>query len=123
MDAKETEVRVARARQYHQKGLNCCQAVLSAYEDLLPVEREVLLKTAVAFGRGVSGLGEICGCVSAMAMACGMTDKTAEFRTLAARFKEICGDVNCGRLLHSSHPKLSCGEMVACAARLLGEIT
>lgn len=122
MDAKETEARVDLARQYHKKGMNCCQSVMLAYQDLLPAEADVLAKTASAFGRGVSGLGEICGCVSAMAMICGMLNKNAEFRTLAERFRENCGDINCGRLLQGGRSKMPCGEMIACAARLTAEI-
>lgn len=122
MDTESVEARAAQARQYHKKGLNCCQSVVLAYEDLLPVEAAVAVKTAAAFGHGVSGLGEICGCVSGMAMVCGMLDRTSDFKTLAGRFREICGDVNCGCLLHGGRSKLPCGEMVVCATRLLGEI-
>lgn len=122
MNTEEIASREASARRYHSKGLNCCQSVVLAYADLLPVEADAAAKTAAAFGRGVSGMGEICGCVSGMAMVCGMLDRTPEFRNLAARFREICGDVNCGRLLQGGRSKMPCGEMVACAARLLGEI-
>lgn len=122
MNTEEISSREVSARQYHGKGMNCCQSVVLAFADLLPVDAAAAAKTAAAFGRGVSGLGEICGCVSGMAMVCGLLDRTPEFRNLAGRFREICGDVSCGRLLHGGHSKLPCGEMVACAVRLLGEM-
>ena len=122
MNAQEILSREALARQYHNKGMNCCQSVVLAYADMFPMGAESIAKTAAAFGRGVSGLGEICGCVSGMAMVCGMLDRTSEFRNLAARFREICGDVNCGRLLQGRQSKMPCNEMIACAARLLAEV-
>ena len=116
----ELEKRVARARELHEKGCNCCQAVVMAYADMLPIEPEAAKKMAAPFGRGL-GMHEVCGCVSGMALVCGLTDNNMMVKGLCNAFKEENGDVNCARLLQKQGPGHSCNDLVACAARLLGE--
>lgn len=117
---ENVEERVAKARELHKNGCNCCQAVVMAYADLLPVDAATAMKMASAFGRGMQ-IRETCGCVSGMAMVCGLTDNTMMFKGLAAQFKEENGEVNCTRLLQTQGAGHSCSDLVACAARLLGE--
>ena len=107
------------ARQLHRSGCNCCQAVVLAFADRLPLSPDVLRDLSAPFGRGLSGLREVCGCVSAMAMVAGLTGHAADVKALADRFRAENGDVNCGRLLMSG--KRPCNDMVASAARLLNE--
>ena len=109
-----------KARGLHRQGCNCCQAVVMAYADKLPIDREAAMNMAAPFGRGLAGTREVCGCVSGMAMVCGLTGHTADARTLIERFREQQGDIVCARLLASG--KKPCREMVADAAGLLSEI-
>ena len=120
MTPTEINAREARARQLHQQGCNCCQAVVLAFADLLPVTPEQAQAMAAPFGRGLSGCREVCGCVSGMAMVCGLTGHTADARALIEKFRESNGDIVCGRLLAAG--KKPCGEMVAEAAGLLTDI-
>ena len=114
------EERIERARQLHQQGCNCCQSVVLAWSDRLPIDSQHASDVAAPFGRGLAGTREVCGCVSGMAMVCGLTGHTADVRTLIEKFREENGDIVCGRLLKSG--KKPCREMVADAAGLLAEI-
>lgn len=105
------------ARALHGQGCNCCQSVVMSWADRLPIDREAAMSVAAPFGRGLSGCREVCGCVSGMAMVCGLTGHTADTRTLIERFRESNGDIVCGRLLKMG--KKPCPEMVAEAAGLL----
>ena len=109
-----------KARGLHQQGCNCCQAVVMAYADKLPIEAKAAMDVAAPFGRGLAGTREVCGCVSGMAMVFGLTGHTADVRTLIDKFRAEEGDIVCGRLLAAG--KKPCREMVADAAGLLAEI-
>ena len=114
------EERIERARALHKQGCNCCQSVVMAWADRLPIGAEEAMHVAAPFGRGLSGCREVCGCVSGMAMVCGLTGHTADTRTLIERFRQSNGDIVCGRLLAAG--KKPCGELVAEAAGLLADI-
>ena len=114
------EEKMGKARALHKQGCNCCQAVVMAYADKLPITPENAMNVAAPFGRGLAGTREVCGCVSGMAMVCGLTGHNADVRTLIEKFREENGDIVCGRLLASG--KKPCNEMVADAAGLLAEI-
>ncbi|MBQ9639851.1 MAG: C_GCAxxG_C_C family protein [Bacteroidales bacterium] len=111
------EERIGAARSYHKRGCNCCQAVVMAYADLLPVSDEVALLMAKPFGRGLAGEREVCGCVSGMALVCGLVGEDPQLHDLIGQFRSENGDIVCGRLLQSG--KRPCTELVACAAGLL----
>lgn len=114
------EERMNQVRQLHRSGCNCCQAVVMAYADKLHIAAEHAMNVAAPFGRGLAGTREVCGCVSGMAMVCGLTGHTADTRTLIEQFRESNGDIVCGRLLASG--KKPCPDLVAEAAGLLGDI-
>ena len=114
------EERMVKARGLHKQGCNCCQAVVMAYADRLPIRADDAMNVAAPFGRGLSGCREVCGCVSGMAMVCGLTGHTADTRTLIERFRQSNGDIVCARLLAAG--KKPCPELVAEAAGLLSDI-
>ena len=114
------EERTARARALHRQGCNCCQAVVMAYADALPIGERDAMNMSAPFGRGMSGMREVCGCVSGMALVCGLAGRSDQVRTLAERFRESNGDVVCGRLLQMG--KKPCTELVAEAAGLLADV-
>ena len=116
----DKEERTKRARGLHKQGCNCCQAVVMAWADRLPIKGEDAMNVAAPFGRGLAGTREVCGCVSGMAMVCGLTGHTADTRTLIEKFRESNGDIVCARLLAAG--KKPCPELVAEAAGLLSDI-
>ena len=116
----DKEERQDKARALHKQGCNCCQSVVIAYADKLPIKPEDAMNVAAPFGRGLAGTREVCGCVSGMAMVCGLTGHTADVRPLIEKFREEQGDIVCARLL--AQGKKPCGEMVADAAGLLADL-
>ena len=114
------EERMNNARALHKQGCNCCQSVVMAYADKLPIDGQNAMNVAAPFGRGLAGTREVCGCVSGMAMVCGLTGHNADVRPLIEKFRTEEGDIVCGRLLAAG--KKPCGEMVADAAGLLVDI-
>lgn len=108
------------ARQLHRSGCNCCQAVVMAWADRLPIDKDAAMNVAAPFGRGLAGTREVCGCVSGMAMVCGLSGHTADARPLIEKFRESNGDIVCARLLASG--KKPCREMIAEATGLLTEV-
>ena len=114
------EERMDKARQLHRSGCNCCQSVVLAFADKLPIDRENAANLAAPFGRGLAGTREVCGCVSGMAMVCGLTGHTADVRTLIEKFRTEQGDIVCARLL--AQGKKPCPEMVADAAGILATV-
>ena len=114
------EERSNAARELHKQGCYCCQAVVMTWADKLPIEGEHAMNMAAPFGRGLAGTREVCGCVSGMAMVCGLTGNTEMVRPLIEKFREDNGDIVCARLLQMG--KRPCPEMVAYAAGLLSEV-
>lgn len=114
------EERMEKARGLHKQGCNCCQAVVMAWADRLPIDKEHAMNMAAPFGRGLAGTREVCGCVSGMAMVCGLTGHTADVRPLIEQFREVNGDIVCARLLASG--KKPCPDMVASTAGMLADL-
>ena len=114
------EERENKARVLHKQGCNCCQSVVMAYADKLPIKPEDAMNVAAPFGRGLAGTREVCGCVSGMAMVCGLTGHTADVRPLIEKFREVNGDIVCARLLASG--KKPCPDMVASTAGMLADL-
>ena len=114
------EERLEKARSLHKQGCNCCQSVVMAWADKLPIEAKDAMNMAAPFGRGLAGTREVCGCVSGMAMVCGLTGHTPDVRPLIDKFREDNGDIVCARLLQMG--KRPCPEMVAYASGLLHDV-
>lgn len=105
--------RKEKAQAFFQEGYNCSQSVLKAFEDMLPVDHETLMKLGSSFGGGMGRLREVCGAVSAMFMVEGFlegyfTPETgnvkaehyARIQKLAKEFEEKHGSIICRRLLN-----------------------
>lgn len=120
MENINIEERVAKARQLHKQGYNCSQSVVLAYADLLPIATEHVTNLTAPFGRGISGMRETCGCVTGMAMVCGLLNQPTKVKALCETYRQENGDVNCGRLLQLGANKRTCNDLVASAARMLG---
>ncbi len=99
------------AENYFKQGYNCCQAVILAFAEETGLNKSDLLKAASSFGGGIGRLREVCGTVSAMAMAAGLifgTDELSQekkaahyelIQKLAGEFKEKNGSIICRELL------------------------
>lgn len=150
MNNKERiDARAEKAKNYFMEGYNCTQAVVLAFEDILPIEKEALAKIASPFGGGMSRLREVCGAVSGMFMVEGLVlgysspaDKEgkiqlyAKVRGLAGAYSDKNGSIICRELLsgvpHTDggipetrtdeyYKKRPCGELIYRAAQILAE--
>lgn len=108
---------------------NCCQAVLLAFEDMLPYDKESLLMLGSTFGSGMGGMMGTCGALVGAEMVLGiLSGKTSGMngtsRRLFQAFEEKCGASRCidlkgvltGRML------CSCEDCVRYAIEAVEEI-
>ena len=109
----DLEERVEKAKKlFKERGYNCCQAVVLAYNDLFDIEDQMAASLSSGFGGGMGRMREVCGSVSGMVMLAGMllpaTDpdnkdwKIANYalvQDLAGKFKEQNGSILCKELL------------------------
>lgn len=103
--------RQQKAYEYFKQGYNCAQAVVMAFEDVLPIEGEQLLKISSAFGAGFARTRNLCGAVSGIGMVLGLLhnpvgdiaedkkDIYQEVRSLTDQFEATNGTLLCGELL------------------------
>lgn len=125
--------RQEKAKQLHEEGFSCCQAVLGALEDLTELDRDTAMAAAGCFGAG-AGTGELCGAISGALMAIGLTNphtvgadqtRKAEVRALAQKcvrgFKAQYGHVNCRELIAAAK-KRRCPEFINYCTALAGQI-
>ncbi len=111
-----------------KRSCNCCQAVLLAFEDLLPLDKDALLILGSTFGSGMGGMMGTCGALVGAEMALGMLSgqtrgMNPKSRELFTAFEERCGASRCidikgvmtGRVL------CSCEDCVRNAVELVEE--
>ncbi len=94
-----------------KKGYNCCQSVVMAFSDVLPLDKDMLEKVALGFGAGFGRTRNLCGAVSSYGFVCGLlhdkganiaqdkTDVYKQITELDNKFKQLNGTDNCGELL------------------------
>lgn len=112
-----------------KRSYNCCQAVLLAFEDKLPYDKETLLMLGSTFGSGMGGMIGTCGALVGAEMVLGiLSGQTAGMnrysRELFVGFEEVCGaslcmdikGVNTGKIL------CSCEDCVRHAIELVEEM-
>lgn len=120
---------VENALNLKHSGMNCCQAVLAAFEDKTGLDRQKNLALGAGFGLGMGNMMGTCGAVvgAVLAMEHILPD-SKEYRTYAARiiknFKNECGAVNCEDLKGVKTGKVlaPCDKCVEAATRILDEI-
>jgi C_GCAxxG_C_C family probable redox protein len=93
-------------------GLNCAQAVLTAYSDELGIDKNLALTISCGFGAGMGRLQETCGAVTGSYMVMGIhtcrkysdnKDRKevtyAMIQKFSEKFKSINGTTDCRELL------------------------
>lgn len=104
--------REKKAKELFESGYNCTQAVVGAFADLIPIDRELLLKMSSPFGGGMGRLREVCGTFSGMLFVLGALGGYSDNKALdekkelysrvqrmAAEFREMHGTIVCRELL------------------------
>ena len=132
--------RCLRAKEIHEKGLNCGQSVLLAFTDMTGFTEEQSMALASGFGGGLR-CGGICGAVSAPVLILGVscpdpsdrphtTKLTKEFES---RFAERFHRLDCRELLPAQDLEPSelaqelaagdhCGLLIVTAAGILSDM-
>ncbi len=134
------------AKNNFLNGLNCTQAILLAFSDLLEVPEETLLALGLPMGGGMGRLRQTCGGVTGAVLCLGLLfpeyskkEMYALVQEFARRFTQKNGSINCGELLTGAHltadtspepearteeyyKKRPCPELIADAAEILEQI-
>ena len=137
-----------KAESLFREGCACAQAVLLAFEDLLSLDRETLMRLSSPFGGGMGRLRETCGAVSGMAFVLGAlygyddpkvtgasATHYARVQEVAGAFKTENGSIICRELLGGNpstggapeprtaeyYKKRPCAELVGIAAEILDD--
>jgi len=132
-----------------RSGLNCAQAVLTAYTDELNIDKGLSLSVACGFGGGMGRLQETCGAVTGSFMVMGVfncrkysdnkerKEKTyAMVQEFSRRFKEIYGTTDCIDLMKcdlnteegqryvkdNNLHEVVCEKCIADSVKIIGEI-
>lgn len=141
--------REARARALFLEGYNCAQSVVIAYADVIGVDVKSAATMSASFGGGMGRMREVCGAVSGMSLIAGFlqpsvdpSDRDAKAKNyalvqeLAEPYRKANGSIVCRELLGLDRPKDApvpsertaeyykkrpCAELVAMAARIVGE--
>src|SRR4030042_5654662 len=138
-----------KAIENFKSGLNCAQAVITAFSDEMKIDRSLALSMACGFGGGMGRLQETCGAVTGSYMVMGVyncrkytdnkerKDKTyAMVQEFSRRFKDIYGSTDCSELLkcdlktaegqqylkeHNLHEAV-CEKCIIDSIKIIGEI-
>lgn len=123
------------ARNFAEKGYNCCQAVICAYYEEYRIADEDVFKATEGFGAGMGGLLNTCGAVTGMYMAIGMhnsagdkenprktkKDTYASVREIAKQFEDENGSIFCRdlKIVENGVQTVNCQKYVETAAELV----
>ena len=126
--------RTEKAISGFRSGLNCSQAVLTAYSDELSLDQNMAINISSGFGSGMGRLQETCGAVTGSYMVLGIyngkkypdnKDKKevtySMIQKFTTEFKEINGFTDCKSLLNCDL-KTEAGQLFAKENNLFGTI-
>ena len=104
---------IERALESFRGGLNCAQAVVTAFSEELNYDKNMALSISCGFGAGMGRLQDTCGAVTGSFMVLGIVNcrkftdnkerKEATYgmvQKFSDKFKQIHGTLDCGSLLN-----------------------
>ncbi len=129
------EKKLAQAKDYHEQGYNCAQAVALSFCEELGLEPTLVKRATEGFGGGMGGRTQTCGALSGAVFAAGLlcaspTDPASKKDTyevcasFSERFVQECGSGVCAEIKGLSgrgKPLYSCEDCIACGVRLVAE--
>ena len=124
--------RVNTAKSLFESGYNCAQAVFLAFADLYNVPQNIAKNITMSLGRGMGGLKQTCGAVTALFLLAGLENADenlsnrenvsstyALIKKLSEKLVEQNGDIMCGKLLELNKVKRrTCSNIVEETARI-----
>ena len=82
-----------------KREMNCCQAVVRAFADTLPLGDDALMQLASGFGSGMGTMEGSCGALVGAVIVAGLRSQgigtAALSRRIVPRFKRLCGATVC----------------------------
>lgn len=124
--------RQERAVEYKHGGLNCCQAVLLAFEDQVTLDRESLILLGAPFGLGMGNMKANCGALIGSQILLGLLTydggSRAPLRKSAGdvynTFKEMCHETICEEIkgIYSGYVLCSCEDCVRNAVKIIEQL-
>lgn len=108
---------------------NCCQAVLLACEDLLPLDKDNLLALGSTFGSGMGGMKGACGALVGAEMVLGLlgykgSSMNKYSRELFGKFEDKVGATICADIkgIITGRTLCSCEDCCRHAVETLEEV-
>ncbi len=124
--------RAEQAVQNKKNGMNCAQAVASAFVDYTDIDHDTLMAMTQTFGAGIGATLEgTCGAVTGASLILGLSGKANDRMTnmkaagtLVRSFKAQNGSVTCRELkgVGSGVVLRACNDCVRDAAEILEEL-
>jgi C_GCAxxG_C_C family probable redox protein len=102
---------IQSARDYFAQGLNCSQAVFSAYASRLGLSEEMALKLSSPFGGGIARQGQVCGALTGALMVLGLQHGNADPQDKEATY-QMAGEFV--RRFQERHGAILCRELLGC---------
>ena len=150
MTTLQHQERVELATNNFKNGMNCSQAVVTAFADLYNLPEEIALKVSSSFGGGIGRMRLTCGAACGLFMLAGLEKAGSEpndakarsenyklVQDFSAEFTARCGSICCSDLLGLTpntpvtntpeertaeyYKKRPCSELVAEAASIFAK--
>lgn len=127
------ETKLELARQLHQKGFNCAQAVALPFCKELGMDEQTAMRALEGFGAGMGGMRLTCGALSGAIFVAGLKHSDGNLtapaskkqtygvcKQLCEEFIAQCGSSVCEELkgLSTGKPLKSCADCIACGLEL-----
>jgi C_GCAxxG_C_C family probable redox protein len=127
---------VEKAIELHEKGYNCAQAVLCAFDDKTGIEHDVLYRLAEGFGSGMGNKKNTCGALSGAVILAGLKSSSGDCNNptkkdtyklvskIADIFEAKCLTFNCRDIkgIDTGNPTISCGECIKTAVEAVSSV-
>lgn len=128
--------RVEKAMAIRANKYNCAQTVIGAYEDMVDVPFDDLMKLAESLGGGIAGTGGACGVLTGATIVMGLIKGVSEanpdhkfalnkeVQGLIKEFNDAHGTINCFELKGEVNPQIrlkdsTCNELIFETVRLI----
>lgn len=101
------EERRQRCLELRSQGYNCAQSLAMVFDDITGVDNAVMERVSAGLGGGIGGRGDVCGCVTAMAMIEGAVSYESP-RAKARLYRRVS---SCADEFVDRHATTSCREL------------
>jgi C_GCAxxG_C_C family probable redox protein len=106
--------RSEKAVSTFESGLNCSQAVLSSFSEVLKLDNGLAIRISCGFGAGMGRLQETCGAVSGGIMVIGMAFASANEDRLAVKEKTYAKIIEFTKRFKEIHSSIKCRDLLKC---------